>query len=153
MVYVTCNVAGSVWVFGNYADVMNDCPGSTSCCNHDLIKFAIAVTIIDWIIYVLLILLIVCVVCCVFKAASGAAKSKKRTQQSMSESQRNQITLATHTQPSKSKKAMLTLARRHSDVEPHPKEPDVKSDGDAEKDVEAANNPVPTVSLAVSFGN
>lgn len=51
-------ICGSVWVFGNYSDVMDGCGGSNDCCDESLMKFALAVVIIDWIFLGLLIIVI-----------------------------------------------------------------------------------------------
>ncbi|XP_045179484.2 transmembrane protein 272-like [Mercenaria mercenaria] len=55
-------ICGSVWVFGNYSDVIDGCGVSNDCCDTSLIKFALAVTIIDWI-FIGLILVAICCLC------------------------------------------------------------------------------------------
>lgn len=54
-------------MFGNYSDVIDGCGGSNDCCDKSLIKFALAVIIIDWTFLGLLIVVICCVcgaLCC-----------------------------------------------------------------------------------------
>ncbi|XP_060591393.1 transmembrane protein 272-like isoform X2 [Ruditapes philippinarum] len=69
-------ICGSVWVFGNYSDVMDGCGGSSDCCDASLMKFALAVTIIDWIFYAL-ILVAVCCVCGVICCGMFCCKGKE----------------------------------------------------------------------------
>ncbi|XP_045178882.1 transmembrane protein 272-like [Mercenaria mercenaria] len=62
-------ICGSVWVFGIYSDVMDGCGGAKDCCNPSLMKFAFAVTIVDWV-FLGLIVVVVCflfgvIMCCV----------------------------------------------------------------------------------------
>lgn len=52
-------LSGSVWVFGNYSDIIDGCGGSVDCCNTSLAKFALAVVIIDWVFITLLIFVVV----------------------------------------------------------------------------------------------
>ncbi|KAL4217348.1 hypothetical protein ACF0H5_023799 [Mactra antiquata] len=56
-------ICGSVWVFGNYSDIIDGCGGSNDCCNESLIKFALAAVILDWIFIGLLILIILVAIC------------------------------------------------------------------------------------------
>ncbi|WAR21510.1 hypothetical protein MAR_015484 [Mya arenaria] len=128
-------ICGSVWVFGNYSDVMNGCPGSPNCCEKSIIKFAMTVTIIDLIVYGLILFVLVCICVSVICQAVKVKDSAPGVEAGIAGSLKQNMK---HNQRQLRAK-MTTMGKENKGVTPEPGKTEVRPTG---RDVYGVMTPV-----------
>jgi len=56
--YVCYFLSGTVWVFKNYSEAKSGCGDSTNCCDMNLMNYAYAVVVVDWIFMIIAVITI-----------------------------------------------------------------------------------------------